>query len=306
MSVNMFNAIEFLKDHNIEHWTKGKNVTSGWVNIQCPMCYDSSNHGGFNLTGKSYYNCWNCGHHFLDTIISNLLECDIKKAKQILKKYSDESEIEIIDNKKRIIDEKEKLELPYGSKELSDEHIKYLLNRNFDHDKIIDKWNIKGTTHLGDYKFRIIIPIYFNNKLVSYQGRDITGKQDARYKACKIKDELLHHKFILYGIDKIKNRKAVVVEGCTDVWRLGYGAVATFGTGWTNQQLNLLNKRADSIFILYDNEEEAKEKAEKLCWQLSSLGKEVEMILMFDGDPATLTDHDAKYIMEDLIGEYSY
>ena len=38
---------------------------------------------------------------------------------------------------------------------------------------------------MGKYKNRIIIPIYYNNKLVSYHSRDITNKSKIKAKACE-------------------------------------------------------------------------------------------------------------------------
>ena len=69
--------------------------------------------------------------------------------------------------------------------ELTRPHKNYLIKRNFDPDELEFKWRLVSTGPVGPYKHRIIAPIYFNEKLVSYQGRDITDKAKLKYKACK-------------------------------------------------------------------------------------------------------------------------
>ena len=57
-----FDIQRILEDYGIEHWVEGKNVTDGFVNIQCPYCSDKSNHGGFSKNGYVFM-CWRCGKH---------------------------------------------------------------------------------------------------------------------------------------------------------------------------------------------------------------------------------------------------
>ena len=64
----MFDPLRYLQDKGIQYWTGGKNVTHGWVNISCPLCGDTSSHGGFNIEG-GYYNCWLCGGHSIIKVI---------------------------------------------------------------------------------------------------------------------------------------------------------------------------------------------------------------------------------------------
>ena len=181
----MFDAQKFLEDYSIPISTSGKNTQPGWINIKCPFCYDNSNHGGFNII-KGYYNCWQCGHHSLYDVISKLTG---ENPKQILYNYSTRYLINKKLNKKKA--PVEKLKIP-GS-ELTKQQRKYLINRNFDPDFLIEKYKIKGTGPTGAYSFRIIAPIFYKNKAVSYQSRDTTNKQKLRYKACSKDKEIIHH-----------------------------------------------------------------------------------------------------------------
>jgi DNA primase len=177
----------------------------------------------------------------------------------------------------------------------------YLKSRGFVPEAIIQEYGLVITGPTGDYKFRIIIPIYQHGKLVSYQGRDYTGLSPIRYKACARENEIVHHKHLLYDADRVRGDHVIVVEGIFDAWRLKKNTVCTFGTGFTQQQVNLLSKWG-KISILYDGEPEAQKHAEKLGEQLSGLGSEVELILLKEGDPADLSQNEADSLSKEILG----
>jgi len=284
---------KLLQDYNIPTSTSGSDWQPGWIQISCPFCGDPKFHGGFNISGN-YYNCWKCGHHTLEDVLSALLGVKWFEAKEILKQYKSDSNVQQTAKKQA---KAKKIEWPANCHSISGRHKKYLTNRNFNPMKIYRDWQIQGTGPIGPYKFRIIIPIYFNGKLVSYQGRDITDKSDLRYKACPIEKEVIHHKHIVYGIDHVKNKKAVIVEGVFDVWRLGYGAVCTFGTEVTNEQVLLLAERLERAYICFDDED-AEGKAESLGNRLIALGVEVDLISIDAEDPAELTELQARKVIK--------
>lgn len=296
----MFDAQSFLEDYNIPFAVEGKNTQTGWVNIDCPFpnCNDTSNHGGFNLS-KSYYNCWKCGFHYLNDTISILINVSRREADSIIKEYDIHTSQTVI--KESIKNKRGKLELPKGTAPLQFVHKQYLRKRNFVPEELVVTWDLQGVWQFGDYKYRIIAPIYYNNKLVSYQGRDITDRSPYRYKACAKKNELIHHKYILYGLDYVQNMSMIIVEGITDVWRLGKGAVALFGVGYTIQQIRMIKKKAKKVFILFDYA--ATEQADKLSWELAILGISVEIInAPFTEDPGSMKQEDADYIKKQLLG----
>lgn len=288
----MIDILQVLNDHNIPYWTEGKNCQKGWVNITCPFCDDISNHGGFNIE-KQYYNCWNCGWYSLERIFKNILNIPFK---DIIEEYS----IHYFKSKDRK-QEKKPFSFPEGIQPIRFMHRRYLEQRNFDPDKIENEWKIVGTEYMGDYKYRIIAPIYFHGEIVSYQGRDITDRQVLRYKACPKEKEIIHHKHIVYGIDHIKNEQTIIVEGITDVWRLGKGVVCCFGTSYTRSQLYLLSNCLKKASIIFDNESTAQMKAEKLATELSLLNVSTEIIQISAKDPAELLQEDANYLRKNLL-----
>ncbi len=179
--------------------------------------------------------------------------------------------------------------------------------RGFDPKYLIKKYGIVGTGpgeswNNISYELRIIIPIFFGGRIVSFQGRDITNQQKERYKACPVEKSVINCKQILYNLDNAKGKWVVVVEGILDVWRMGDGFVASFGTTMTSSQINLLNRRFDKITFLFDSELEAQKKAGLYCAQLSSLGKNVELVqLKKVRDPADLSRRTAEEVRNDIF-----
>ena len=290
----MFDAQRFLEDNNIDIPARNANCNDGWVNCQCPHCDDRSNHLGFNLaTGQVH--CWRCGASDLIDTIKALCNCSTKQAFEIKKQYSiilsdDEYEKPIYHNTE--------IEVP-GSKLLK-QHKRYLESRNFDPDFLENKYDLRGTLIAGLFSYRIITPIYYNNKIVSYQGRDFTNKQDLRYITCKPEHEIMHHKNILFNLDNCKNKSVIVVEGVYDSFRIGDNSCSTFGISYKQEQVALLAKKFDRIFTLFDGEQQAQEQAIKLCRDLALVGKEAINVCLDEGDPADQSEQDIYELKKDL------
>lgn len=300
----MFNIKQLLLDYKIKFEESGKDVHSGWIAIQCPFpnCNDKIKHGGFNLKSGGY-KCLRCGANSSIDALSILLKLNKSDIKKIIKKYYNSQNIYIKEPFKKNI----QISFPEGTNQLQNSHINYLVGRNFDPFDIQEKWGpLYGTTNYGLYRFRLIVPIYINGDIISYQGRDITNKQKERYKACPKDNEIIHHKDILYGLDQSFDKSVVVVEGITDVWRLSHGSVSTFGTSFTHSQVRILTNNFDNIFILFDNEPLAKEKAQELAFEIKFLNKTKNVYIeKLSGvkDPGELSDSEAKYIMKQIFSK---
>jgi len=293
----MFDAERFLLDFNIQHWTEGKNVGPGWVNVTCPYCDDGSNHGGFNVEGE-YYHCWKCRWHPMNEVLGLLTGLELSECMSMVQKYtSNSARFGQFKHKRR---GSRLLTLPQGASPLSEVHKEYLHSRNFDPDYLADEFNLVGTGRHGPYKFRIIAPIYFDGELVSYQGRDITGQATLRYKACPRRLEVTNHQHLLYHIDRTSDR-AVLVEGIADVWRLGAGAISTFGMSLSQQQVTLLSQRYTKVSIVFDSGKEAQGRADEIGKVLSGFGIEVEILELPEGDPADLSQDDANNLMKEVL-----
>lgn len=293
----MFNAKQFCDDHSILWYPPGKNVARGWIGIRCPFCDDTSSHGGFHLN-KGFYSCWKCGGRNLISVIRALTGTqNTEQCKAILKKYS--SGIQPLRRDKTQKKGLPEVRLPPGTGLLNERAKQYLKSRNFDPYKLIREWGLMSTGHIGPLKNRILAPIYFQYKIVSYQCRAMTD-EGIRYLPCDDEDEVVPFKNIVYGLNNISSRQCLVVEGITDVWRMGAGSLATFGTGFTKKQVFFFAKNFDHIFIMYDSSYEAQEQAQKLCQRIGGLGRQAEILELTKGDPAELTDEESAYWMRQL------
>lgn len=293
-----FDVIRFLEKHNIGYDDSGSQVTAGWVNVQCPFCQDPSRHCGLNEDGAC--SCWHCGKHDLLRFIMRILRVDREAALRVRREYGHGKTHRKPRLSKAQKQHAESCVLPDGCGPLNDRHRAYLHNRNFDPEMLEAEWDLEGTGHLGNYKFRIIAPIYIGEELVSYQGRDITGRSELKYKACPERLEVVHHKHILYGAWKGTLDRVVVVEGITDVWRLGPGACATFGSKWTSRQRAALSLYTN-VHILFDSSDDnAMSSAEKLAEQLSMIVPFVEIVETDWDDPGSAPDDEARSLMKEL------
>ena len=233
-----------------------KHARRGWINTVCPFHLGNPGfHLGYNLE-KGYFFCWSCGWKSIDLTVQTLTKTDKRQAKKLILEYSVAGQLPESGQREAPYERPDKLKWPDGCGPMTERHLSYLRERNFDSEQLESEWGLMGTSNWGYYNFRIVAPITFEGENVSWQTRDITDRHPAKYLPCPQEDELLPHKQVLYGLDKARRyRSAVVVEGVTGAWRLGLGAVATFGTQYTRSQLLLLAQNFDNVLILYDQDD---------------------------------------------------
>lgn len=296
----MFDIREYLESRDIEYWTSGKNVTAGWTNIQCifPQCPDQSNHLGINPIGMAF-NCYICGESgFITKLIQQIDKCSWRQANNIYQSFLKEDEIP--ERKEHPL--VKKIIYPKSfTKNIPKKAENYLKKRKFDPGYIITKYNLSYGGLTGQYKFRLIIPFYLDNKMVTFSSLDITGKQKPKYKHLGIEKSIIDPSKTLYNFDTVKD-KMILVEGVTDVWRIGDGCCALTGKIMTYEQKLLIHrKKINSILVLLDSD--AMVEAGKLATQLSGLVPHVDYIeykTEKDIDPDTLPDN----ILKSLIKKF--
>lgn len=293
--------IQLYRDYGIPFKTEGhKHSREGWVNIACPFCTGNPGyHLGYNLQGD-FYVCWRCGSHPVKSTISTLLNVSFRDAAQIVNNYGGPAEkIE----KAKIITKPFKF--PTNTSDvLADAHRNYLIGRNFDPDLIQSIYGIKSTGVFStlddvDYKWRIIIPIYWDGKIVTFTSRAINEKVKNRYMACPESREIVNIKKVLYGIPKDWTDLAICVEGPTDVWRMGTQSVATLGIKYKPAQIRLLTKYFKRVIVLYDDDPQAVEQANKLVSEIKFRGVDAFRYTI-SGDPGSLSDDDARHLVSTL------
>lgn len=282
----MLTLQEYLDGLNIEYWEEGKNVTEGWINIECIFCDDSSNHLGINLS-DGHYSCWICeAYGSLINLISSLENVSFGQAARIAKHIKLGESGALLPPAVATTVGKFAGLPKTSSNTFPKKHINYLLKRRFDPYALIRKYKLRACHTIGLYRFRIIVPFFLNRKMVTFTSLDVTGKQEPKYLHCPIRKSEVDPKHMLYNIDSIK-RRAVIVEGVTDVWRLGDGAVAVMGTEYVREQIELLgNRDIDAAIVMFDSD--AVKKGEKFAYQLCGVIKNVDVIELKAGDPDDL------------------
>lgn len=299
---------KLLRDHNVPIAEPGdENHRDGWVNVRCPFCADSSKHLGIHRF-VNRANCWRCGWHPLKAAISKVIGVSEPEAARIMKDYGGKSrgtKTEKVKPKIRLKEHK----LPSDCGPLKKRHKRYLLSRNFDPNYLEDQWKLLASGPLSklgeiEYKHRIVAPIYWGGERVSFQARDVTGKQKLKYKACPKDRELIEHQNILYGDQNKWIDLGIIVEGITDVWRLGPLAAATFGIDFTNRQVRQIAKHFKRVVIIYDDEPQAQRQAKKLQDKLIIRGIPA-WIETIDGDPGDLTQEAANKLVKKMLALYN-
>lgn len=273
----------------------------GWVQIHCPFCAGGRNgwHLGFNLASGGF-SCWRCGGVKVYDVVRALLHTS--DPHRIAAAFSEFSTTATRHSAKKQTPRKKAIKPPPGIKPLGQAHKRYLRRRGFDCSAIIELWAIQSTHHLsGSWNWRIVAPICNQEGLVTaYVGRAIGSKVRPKYKMTEAEHMLQDPRSVLYGIDKVPGDAIVIVEGITDVWRLGPGAVGCIGINWKSEQANIL-RLYSRRFVLFDPERQAQRQAERLARWLSIFPGQTEIILLDKGvDPGGLSYEEAEELMKSL------
>jgi len=278
------NFSDILSQHNIEIAPESnEHARPGWLQVDCPFCEKEAKqfHMGYSLEGN-YVNCYRCGYH---SLISTLMEMT-EKSYRNCNKMLEELETETFDTPSI----KGKLVIPDGVGELKRVHKKYLRGRNFDVKDIQKTWQIKGIGMHASLAWRIFIPIIYRGDIVSWTTRSVSSDNPKRYISASKEHEALPAKSLLYGED-LTNDAIIICEGPLDVWRIGPGAVATMGVGYSQGQVEKIIKHHKRI-ICFDNEPEAQKRAKRLCNDISSFPGETFNAVLNGKDAAESSDKD--------------
>lgn len=314
---------QLLVDNNIPFVEKGKNVAKGNYNIACPFCgsSDPSHHMGINIqTGA--WGCWRNSEHRGNKphrLISAMLGCSFDAADDFVRQYTkldfslDSNDLtgslELIFKNKG----KEKETVSSGVLSLPEEFLmlgnglmssfsfrNYLQNRGFsDVYKLADRYNLRYAIQ-GEYRDRIIVPLYSKGKLMCWTGRTIKN-MDLRYKTLNKEHGAIKtlKNFVFEPRDIYKGGKALfITEGPFDAIKvdyygqeLGVRATCLFGLSYTDEQIWALRDLIPfykKAYIMMDS------GAETVGMRLLSELSDLSNIALFDvssyaDDPGNLT-----------------
>ncbi len=283
----MTSLIDILREYGIPYRTEGQHhhTREGWVQIECPFCGKGSGgyHLGINLE-HFYCSCWRCGYHSLFVVLKEVSGQDYDGVKRRL-----DGMIPVYSTTKRSAGQ---LELPKGIGPLGGVHKRYLQGRKLDPDQIASQWGVRGIGLASQLAWRLFIPVHRHGEIVSWTTRSVGGGK--RYISAKPKQSTIPLSHLLYGADQARH-SVVVVEGPADVWRIGPGAVATFGLIYSTAQV-----RAIAQFpvrgVCFDSELVAQKRARKLCSALSGFPGRTELVELDSDDPGSASEEEISEI----------
>jgi len=210
---------------------KFKRVKPNLYNFRCPICGDSQKHRNkargylYGIKANVNFRCHNCGASM--SFNNFLREIDHTLQKQyVMEKFKDgfagvkggsaiEKPVGLKFEEPKF---RQKLDLPKASE--NPDAKKYLEDRKLNSDKFYytDKFKAWSNSHKKTFdsvKYdepRIIIPLFYKNTLVGFQGRSL-GPSKVKYITVMINDDAPK----IYGLDDIQTRDSVyITEGPFD------------------------------------------------------------------------------------------
>ncbi|GAG54540.1 unnamed protein product [marine sediment metagenome] len=293
---------DYFDTKGIDYRTAGVDISEGWIGVSCPFCPDGDHgyHLGINLT-THLYTCWRCrakGH--VVKFVMKTERISRESAETALKKFID-SRIRI--SQKGLADEAVR-SIPVHIQRLflsqismSTRILEWLDSRGFSPD-IYRDYQIGDGGISGQMRHRAVIPVFMYNQLVNVVGRDITGKADIPYFTLPNREAVLPINDCLYNMDNAKDT-AIVVEGVTDVWRIGDGAVGIFGKNYSMRQVWLLS-HFKRVFVMLDAD--ARDLGEQLAYDLSAVVPDVSHAEISEGDPGDMSQDDVNDLRKRIFG----
>ncbi len=303
----MDRLIQAFDNSDIDYKTSGKNVQPGEINICCPSCREEGFHGAINIQ-KSVYHCRACrNRQTLKNLLQTVLRATYPEIILLLRHLKRENLYEDTPEAlKTTLQHSQALNFPDFTYDLIPKREKdpewplamgYLTIKRRFFKPAIMKYGVKYNVRDDRMGGRVIVPIYLEGKLVNYYGRDYTGDQLKHLYAPEV-EVPIPKKEILYGIDEIKSKKIVVVEGIFDCWRVqeaGLNCVAIFTKSFSQHQLPIFSRlNLDSVTIMFDGDGGV--EAQMLADELTFIVGSVKIAdLPEESDPASLTAKEISY-----------
>ena len=265
---------------------KRKTTPSGWTSFNAPCCHhnghsaDTRQRGGViqNDDGISFH-CFNCGfkaswqpgrnlshkmRKFLQWIgtpddIINKVALDVMRENEGISVQEKIAQLPTFNT----------VPLPEDAVKITDitdfnkynmAVLEYMASRNLN----VDDTDYYWSPSLG-YRDRLIIPFYYEGRIVGWTARTITSNKQPKYLSEQ-------QPGFVYGLDEQRYSKvfAIVCEGPVDA--LHVEGVALLGSEIKDQQAMLINRLSKDVIVVPDRDEAGKklvDQAVELGWQVS-------------------------------------
>jgi len=291
------NLEKVLKHYDIEYRAARGKRGKEFISC-CPFHNDMT--PSFSISETSgLYNCFVCGGGDFFKFVKNIEKLkSLKEAIEFVKGQVGLSDtfdaFSVVESSTKVFETK--------SEEIIDEHVEFkevrlppcepaenyfdIVKKRVDLESI-KTWGMKYCVNDRIFHERLIIPIYLENKLVSFAARDMSGKAEIWGKIKEILkkkkltkkekqnfiDKYLYKK-ILYPFgtqlgklffnwdEAIKHKEVVICEGIFDAIRIikfGYNALALLTCHLNSYKTELLINKFDRIYIALDNDDKVDE-----------------------------------------------
>ena len=143
----------------------------------------------------------------------------------------------------------------------------FLVNKNYDLNRLIDL-GITNENNKDKFLNRIMFPLFdLKGNPVAFSGRIYNTKDNSKY-INTMETDIFKKGSILYNYHNAKDNLkktdyVIVMEGFMDVIRASTigidNCVATMGTAFTKEHINLLHKMTDNIILCFDGDKAGEE-----------------------------------------------
>jgi len=261
--------------------TKGTISKDNELMYHCPFCNHHKKKLQVNVKSQQWH-CWVCDAKgkFIYTLVKKL-----NVSKSVIQELN-----QIYNNTKFFSNKKDDIivKLPEEFKSLSGEEgslfflhaKKYLLTRGITEEDII-KYNI-GYCSEGEYKNRVIIPSYDNNRILNYFVARSFYNSPLKYKNPPApKNTVLFDLYINWNIP------VILCEGVFDAIAIKKNAIPLLGKVPSKKLImKIMESGVTDIYIALDKD--AKDDALKLSEFMMGYGKNVYLVDMDTKDPSDL------------------
>lgn len=290
----MKNLEDFLREYHVDFKRPGEHhhATTGRLQVDCPFCSSGSKKYRMGIAlSAAFANCWVCGpHKILETLVG-VTKQPWSECKQFLKEqnlgaqYYNRIQYPDRQEGQTIIPDNVSVTLPIP-------HKRYLESRGLNPKDLANTWDIRGIGIAPRLQWRLFIPVYFGGEMFSWTTRALHDNTKLRYISASTQESRAPIKHLLYGEDYVLD-KIMVVEGPLDVWKIGKGAVATFGLEYTKQQLYRIAKYPVR-YICFDLGKREAMQAKKLADELAMFPGETKWIELSAKDPGSASEKELK------------
>lgn len=198
----------------------------------------------------------------------------------------------------------------------------FLKKRGFELDRMLKAGIIskreRDFEYVDRFRNRIIFPLQdAGGKTVAFSGRSIVAEDNPKYLNSP-ESEIFNKSKILYNLKNarlsIRQKKYVVLfEGFADVISADAAGVdngvATMGTAFTKEHLNIISRITENIVICYDSDKPGLNAASKTADLILEAGKNVKIAIMpdsLDPDEYIRKYGSEKFQREVIHGAHSY